>query len=276
MANRSDGPDEVRVDEVTIEDAEATEVKLREASTSGEVSPRDAAYWAKMVSRLRVSEVPDGAINLNVEGRRVTSPIQGFGKLWQKTYRVRLSGNRISPAELVSEWKSRFASFWPKGNSFYGPLTGLSPGDVAVLNLKAGGGMKLSTGVFVLYADEESFTFMTPEGHQFAAWITFSALEDDRGTIAQVQALLRTSDPIFEIAMPVMKRMEDKFWVQTLKNLAAHFGVHDAEVERESVCVDGKRQWKMAKNVWRNSGVRSGLYLMSRPARALAKQFRRR
>ena len=40
--------------------------------------------------------------------------------------------------------------------------------------------MKLSTGVMVLYADEESFTLMTPEGHMFAGWITFSAIEQRR------------------------------------------------------------------------------------------------
>ena len=41
--------------------------------------------------------------------------------------------------------------------------------------------MKLSTGVMVLYADDESFTLMTPQGHMFAGWITFSATErDDR------------------------------------------------------------------------------------------------
>ena len=39
------------------------------------------------------------------------------------------------------------------------------------------GKMKLSTGVMVLYADEESFTLMTPQGHMFAGWITFSATE---------------------------------------------------------------------------------------------------
>ena len=33
------------------------------------------------------------------------------------------------------------------------------------------GKMKLSTGVMVLYADEESFTLMTPQGHMFAGWI---------------------------------------------------------------------------------------------------------
>ena len=35
-------------------------------------------------------DVPDGATNINVDGRRLTSPIQGFGKMWQKTYQVRM------------------------------------------------------------------------------------------------------------------------------------------------------------------------------------------
>ncbi len=30
--------------------------------------PRDAAYWAQQVSSLKVSRVPTGALNLNVEG----------------------------------------------------------------------------------------------------------------------------------------------------------------------------------------------------------------
>jgi hypothetical protein len=42
--------------------------------------------------------------------------------------------------------------------------------------------MRLSTGVMVIYADDKSFTFMTPEGHMFAGWITFSAMEQDGAT----------------------------------------------------------------------------------------------
>jgi serine phosphatase RsbU (regulator of sigma subunit) len=34
-----------------------------------EGQPRDAAYWAKRVERLEVSEVPEGAANVNVQGR---------------------------------------------------------------------------------------------------------------------------------------------------------------------------------------------------------------
>ena len=74
---------------------------------------------------------------------------------------------------------------------------GSSPGEVALLDIKPvpGSPVRLSTGVMVIYADDESFTFITPEGHMFSAWITFSAYRDGDVTVAQVQALERTSDP---------------------------------------------------------------------------------
>ena len=87
-------------------------------------------------------------------------------------------------------WKDNFPAFWPKGNRFYTPLTGIAPGEVALVSLAAGP-MKLSTGVMVLYADEESFTLMTPQGHMLAGWITFSAFEAEGGNVAQAQVLMR-------------------------------------------------------------------------------------
>ena len=79
------------------------------------------------------------------------------------------------------------------------------------------GGMKLSTGVMVLYADEESFTLMTPQGHMFAGWITFSAIERDGETVAQAQVLMRASDPIFELGLTLGgHQQEDRFWNHTL------------------------------------------------------------
>jgi hypothetical protein len=250
-------------------DAETTETGSEEAV----VKRSDLGNWAAMVSTLKVGEVPEGAININVEGRRVTSPLQGFGRLWQKTYRIPL-GNDVTPEEVISEWKARFSDFWPKGNRFFGSLTGIAPGDVAVLNLAAPGGMKLSTGILVMYADEVSFTFMNPTGHMFAGFITFSA-EKNGETTAQVQALIRASDPFFEIGMPLMmSRMEDKFWVQTLQNLAAHFGV-TGDVEIKALCVDRRRQWKYWKNVKHNSAIRSGLYTMGAPVRWISKPLKR-
>jgi hypothetical protein len=240
------------------------------------MTPRDAAYWANPVDQMQVAEVPAEAINLNVQGRKALSPLQGFGQMWQKTYRVRLSGADCTPQEVVKTWKARFPEFWPEGNRFYGPLTGIAPGEVAVLNVSVPGGMKLSTGVRVIYADDESFTFMTPEGHMFAGWITFSAFSEDEACVAQAQALIRANDPIYEIAMRIgfLGKNEDQFWQQTLENLAAHYGV-DGYVQQQSTCVDPRMQWAEARNIWYNAGIRSALHMLGAPVRWVSGQGRK-
>jgi hypothetical protein len=237
---------------------------------------RDANNWAKAVSRLKVSNVPDGAVNINVEGRRLAGPIQGFGKMWQKTYQVPLPRERVSATDLIATWKERFPEFWPERNNFYAPLTGIEPGEVALLGMTLPGRMKLSTGVMVLYADEESFTLMTPEGHMFAGWITFSAVERDGITVAQAQVLMRASDPIFEAGLTFGgHRQEDRFWQHTLTQLAAHFGEADAEVDTQVVCVDKRRQWSKFRNVWHSSAIRSTMYTLSAPLRWVRRGKRR-
>jgi hypothetical protein len=244
-------------------------------SAEHEEAARDATSWAKSVSRLNVTDVPEGAVNINVDGRRLASPIQGFGKLWQKTYQVRLPTERVSPTDLIATWKEHFADFWPAGNRFYAPLTGISPGEVALLDMTMPGRMKLSTGVMVLYADEESFTLMTPQGHMFAGWITFSATERDGDTVAQAQVLMRASDPIYELGLALGgHRQEDRFWQHTLSSLAAQFE-HDGAVDKRVVCVDRKRQWSRWRNVWHSAAIRSTLYTLGAPARLMKRLPRR-
>ncbi|MGH2558649.1 MAG: hypothetical protein ACRDJH_06265 [Thermomicrobiales bacterium] len=243
---------------------------------SGERIARDAPYWAPSVSRLSVSEVPADAVYLNVEGRQVVGPIQGFGKMWQKTYRVQLVGTAVTPAEVITTWKERFADFWPRGNRFHAPLTGLAPGEVALLSLTTPGRVKLSTGMFVLYADDESFTLMTPQGHTFSGWITFSAHNEPGGTVAQVQALMRANDPVYEIGMTMMgHRRENAFWEATLGSLAKHFGLEQPEVETRTICIDDRRQWSKAGNVRHNAFIRSGIYTVSVSLRRAMRPVRR-
>ena len=209
-----------------------------------ESKPRDAAYWAQQVSTLKVSHVPTGALNLNVEGKQAVGPLQGFGQMWQKTYRVRLKDAPVQPTEVIKTWKEHFPRFWPAGNRFYGPLTGIAPGEVALINVSMPGGIQLSTGVVVLYADEESFTLMTPQGHVFAGWITFSAHEEDDCTVAQVQVLIRANDPLYELGFRLgASKAEDIFWQRTLIAVAADFEVREAKVETNIVCVDPRLQW---------------------------------
>src|SRR5262245_43305328 len=221
--------------------------------------------WAKPVDKLTAAGVPEGA-NL-VEGKRLAGPVQGFGKLWQKTYKVRLTGVETTPAAVIGAWRGGFGSFWPKGNDFYPPLTGLDPGEVALLSAAGPAKMKFKTGVMVLYADEVSFTLMTPEGHMFAGWITFSAFDDGDATVAQAQVLMRAQDPIGELGLTFGGHgKENTFWEQTLSGLAASLGAPNALVTTQVVCVDRKRQWSRAKNVRHSVAIRSTLHMM-RPRR---------
>ena len=242
-------------------------------SAAQAVPPRDSASWARKVDRLEVDH-RSGVRGTNVAGRRLTGPVQGFGKMWQKTYRMD-AGSQITPEQAIATWREHFPDFWPKGNRFAGALTGINPGDVALLDLAIGGGVKLSTGVFVLYADAESFTLMTPQGHMFAGWITFSAERTGEVTTVQAQVLMRANDPLYEIAMSLGgHRKEDKFWAATLTALGRRLGLPDPSVEARSTCVDSKRQWRHSRNVWHNSMVRSVLQTISAPLVGLSRLAR--
>lgn len=232
---------------------------------------RDAPGWAPLVEKLQVQGAV-GAANL-VQGRRLQGPLQGFGKMWQKTYRIGLPG-ATTPKEVIGAWKADFPKFWPSGNRFYPPLIGIEPGEVALIRVSAGP-MQLSTGVMVLYSDEESFTLMTPQGHMFAGWITFSAFVDEDQTVAQTQVLMRAQDPLAEVGLKFGgHKQEDRFWQHTMTALAGHFGV-EAVPETTVTCIDPRCNWGHAMNVWHNAGIRSLLYMMSAPGRWLSKPFRR-
>lgn len=236
-------------------------------TTSASNTPQEGT-WAKPVDRLQVGDIAAEAVNLNVQGKHLAGPLKGFGQLWQKTYRMRLHGAQVSPQQLIARWRANFSTYWPEGNRLYASSTGIAPGEVGVLNLKGPGGMPLSTGIFVIYADDVSFSFMTPEGHMFAGMITFSAEEDEGTTLAQVQALVRANDPVYEMSFRLGfgHKAEDKFWADTLRNLAADFGAAGVAVEQKNILVDARVQWGEAGNVWHNAAIRTTL---NAPVRAM-------
>jgi hypothetical protein len=223
-------------------------------------TPRDEAYWAKPVTRL---EPQSGAAD-NVRGRRLNAAAGGFGWLYQKTFRVRLVGTDVAPRDVIATWKERFGDFWAKGRKMFLPATGIAPGEVGIISDRATVPVApaVHTGVLVIYADEDSFSFMSPEGHPFAGPLTFSAYADSDGvTVVQVQEFTRASDPLYELMMhtPFLgDRFQNEIWRSTLRNLAKHFGV-DAPVDQTIVVVDRRWQWRYAKNIWQNAAIRSTL-----------------
>ena len=241
------------------------------ATETQEPESRDAGYWARPVSKLRVTDVPSGAVSLNVEGRHVVGPLQGFGQLWQKTYRVRLTGADTTSTQVVSFLKEKLPELMPQESRFYPSISGVKPGEVVLINASLPGvpGV-IATGVMVLYSDDESFTLMCPEGHPEAGWNTFSAVDEEGTTMVQIQSLARANDPIFEFDFRFMggSKQQEQIWHHVLTGVSKQYGV-DARVQFHRALVDGKLQWSQAKNIWYNSAIRSVLYLPLRLVRRL-------
>jgi hypothetical protein len=150
--------------------------------------------------------------------------VQGFGRLWQTTYRVGLDGTGFSPAEVVRAWRSASGA-----------------------------------EARVLYADGESVTSVTPPGHSLAGWVTFAAADDRDGLHARVQVLARATDPLRELALPLVRRRQDRSWSVALSALARDLGRPDAHVTVITTRVDRRRQWSRAANLFRRRGSdRSG------------------
>lgn len=234
------------------------------------MEPKDTTGWAHPVERLATTVI--GAADDAVTGRRVAGPVQGFGQMWQKTFRVRLDGVHTS-REVMATWKEQFPTFWPRSAKFYAPLAGIAPGEVALLEIVPvpGAPVRFSTGVMVIYADDESFTFMTPEGHILSAWITFSTFEDGDVTVAQVQALERPSDPLDELGYILGgNRMNSRFWEQTLSALARHVGTTEPTIETTVVCVDRKRQWRYVRNLRHSATIHTMVRTATAPGRWVA------
>lgn len=234
-----------------------------------------AGRWALGVRRLQVDPRLADAPAYNLAGRRLTGPQQGFGWLWQRSYRARL-GHGSSPAEVIEHWRTHFGELWPRGATFFGaPLGPLDAGTVSPIGVPTGTGLTLQTGVLVLYADDESFTFMTPEGHMFAGWITFSAATGPSGTVASVDLLVRPNDPAYQLAWPVMRRMEDRFWARTLRALGRSLGAGEVVVVENSSCVDRTVLWRNWRNIWFNAGIRTVLHLAADTGRWVRVTLRR-
>lgn len=223
--------------------------------------PRDEGNWAAKVERLSVA--PDRmAHGFNLDGHRLAGPHQGFGPLWDRIFTISL-GDGVTPESLVADWRAHFGEYWPKLARFYGGTAAIQPGDVAPLTASG-----VTTGVLVIYADETSFSYLTPEGHMFAGMITFSARrEEGRGCVAEIRMLVRPADPLFLAMWPLGKPSEGSFWKETLRRLAAAHGVVGVEPVEASTCVDRAILWRNWRNVLRNGAIVTVLHATTAPFR---------
>jgi pyruvate/2-oxoglutarate dehydrogenase complex dihydrolipoamide dehydrogenase (E3) component/anti-anti-sigma regulatory factor len=229
----------------------------------------DTSRWAQPVPALTLKTRIKGARNLNIEGRRAVGPVNGFGQLWQKIFRLTIQGPMITPGEAVVALKQNFPSFQPSFNRFYPSPAGIKPGEIILIDSMTPGG-PVSTGVLVLYADEQSFTFACPEGHPESGFVTFSGHEENGNTIVQILGLARANDPVYEAAFRfVGSKVQGRIWTHVLKSLAAYLGV-PGQISLAAACIDAGFQWSQAKNLKYNAQIRT---LIKEPLFMLTKLF---
>ena len=247
---------------------EQTSVERRHESSAAV----DTRYWAKPVLKLKVTHTPKDARSLNVDGRRAVSPVNGFGQLWQKIYRLHINDPTVTPEQAVSALKQNFPGFQPSYNRFFPSPAGIQPGEIVLFDSFTPAG-PVSTGVMVVYADERSFTFITPQGHPECGLVSFSACEGDGQTIVQILGLARASDPVYEGGFRLVgSKVQIRIWTHVLTSLAVYLGV-PAHITAEATCVDDQTQWSQVGNVWQNAQIRT---LVREPIWWLSAPFRGR
>lgn len=207
---------------------------------------------------------------LNIRHARIAGTDQGFGQFWHKRYQMQLSGIQITPEEVIQFWRRDFPIFWPPGNLFYMPPSGIENGEVALLKLAVPGQRRpfMATGVFIENVTATTFTYTALSGHPIAGSMSFSAFSRNGTTVAQADACLRASDPIFEVAIRLTGKQEDQFWRMTLENLAHALGangVYSSNIQ----CLDRRLHWNKTGNLIRNAAIRSMIYYLTFPLRVL-------
>lgn len=231
--------------------------------TSGKTGNQDIFGWAKNIARLKVTEKPEGAMNKNVDNRRVIGPLQGFGPLWEKQYLLNVKKTIAKPSEIITTLKQHFPEFQPPINRFYPSKQGITPGAIVLIDSRTPGGI-VSTGVLVLYADDTSFSLMTPQGHPEAGWVTFTAKQKKQSVEVKIRGVAGASDPFFEMAFRVAgSKLQESIWKHVLSSLASYLEVED-NVNVEKNIIDSKLNWANTMNLWYNAQIRSLPYNITR------------
>ncbi|MDQ1239199.1 MAG: hypothetical protein QG577_1384 [Thermodesulfobacteriota bacterium] len=221
--------------------------------------------WAKPVSELFVPPMPQEARNLNVNGRRAVGPVNGFGPLWQKVFHLTIPESPASPETAIALLKENFPRYQPSFNRFYASQQGISPGEIVLIDSSTPGG-PVSTGVMILYSDERSFTFNTPQGHPECGFVSFSSHEQDGGIVVQIVGLARAGDPLYEAAFRSLgSKIQTRIWTHVLTSLALDLGVQPI-ISASQECIDRGFRWGETKNIYYNAQIRT---LVNEPKRWL-------
>ena len=242
--------------------------------TSSDVKRGGALHVAKPVQKLHVTKVLRSVSSLNVEGRRPVGPIRGFGQMWEKTYELRFPDSQRTPTEITATTKENFVRFQPPQNNFYPSPAGIRAGETVLIRSSVMG-VPILTGVLVSYADDVSFTFMTPQGHPESGWVTFRVFTEANITVCQIQGLARANDPLYEIAFRLHgSKFQEHTWMHVLESLARHLDVKGSVTMKKRL-IAPNLQWSQVGNIRYNAELWTLGYLLIWPVRRVVRIFKK-
>jgi len=250
----------------------------------GDSPDRRPPAWAAPVETLSVRNPPAGAVNKNVDGRTLSGPLQGFGPLWEKRYRIRLVDRSITPEDAIGTFRDNFPRFQPRQNRFFPGPAGITPGATVIINAATPGGT-IATGVWVLHGTADTFTFMTPQGHPESGWVTFRAFREQATpesgwvtfrafreqatTVVEIVGFARSGDPLYELGFRIAgSRLQESIWRHVLTALGNHLGSATA-VEMENHCVAPDLRWNRAGNIRYNAQGHTLFHSLTRSIRGI-------
>jgi hypothetical protein len=194
--------------------------------------------------------------------------------MWEKTYELRFSDAKRTPVEVAATTKENFVRFQPPQNNFYPSPAGMKAGETVLIRSSVLG-VPILTGVLVSYADDVSFTFMTPQGHPESGWVTFRVFKESNDTVCQIQGLARANDPIYEIAFRLHgAKFQEQTWMHVLGSLAKHLDVKSQPTLKKRL-IAPKMQWSQVGNIRYNAQLWTLAYLLIWPLRRVVRIFKK-
>ena len=195
-----------------------------------------------------------------------SGPSRASGSCGRRPTGCALDGVESTPRRWSRPGGANFPAYWPKGNDFYPSLTGVEPGEVALIKLGGPAGMKSQDGRDgallrrrVLHADDAARATCSPAGSRSRRTTRRRDSRPDAGADARAGSARRD-------------RPDDGRPRQGEQVLGADTGEPRAQPRRSRrrgarrwCCVDRKRQWSRAANVRHSVAIRSTLHML-RPA----------
>ena len=178
--------------------------------------------------------------------------------------------------DLIATWKQRFPDFWPEGNRFYGPLTGIAPGEVALLNMTLPGqdeALDRRDGALrrrgVVHADDAAGPHVRRLDHVQRHGGRRRHRRPGAGADARQRPDLRAGADARrpQAGGPLLAAHADRRWRRTSATRPTWTPRSCASTRSAS-----GRRWR---NVWHSSAIRSTLYMLGAPGRALKRLFKR-